>query len=96
MTVRYDDPNIEQWWEGRVAYVRHQAQALRDAGWTYPQAVDRHHEFGADDFTWLLLAEPLIDEGHDWYYRGNPLGVDKPDPRKSKDSTNNLRAKPGP
>lgn len=54
MTVRYDDPNIEQWWEGRVAYVRHQTQALRDAGWTYPQAVDRHHEFGADDFTWLL------------------------------------------
>ena len=68
MTVRYDDPNIEQRWEGRVAYVRHQAQALCDAGWTYPQAVDRC----------------------------NALGVDKPDPRKSKDSTNNLPAKPRP
>ena len=68
--------DVDQWWQGLLAYLGDQAEALQEAGWTYEQAAWQHNQVGLNS-SWPILALRLIDEGYGWPQVVAELGLDR-------------------
>jgi hypothetical protein len=67
---------VDQWWQGQLAWLNDQADALHSAGHTYESAAWHHSQMGLNG-TWPLLAQRLLDEGWEWPAVLHELGLDR-------------------